>query len=152
MAGSPAFAGEGEKPIFAEINMIPFIDVALVLLVIFMVLSPMLVKAGLDLNLPGAASAQPLEDQTVDISLSLSGEVFFDNQKLAGDQMGPAVQAKLKEQPGALFVLRADAKARYQEVIELADKVREAGGSRLAFATNADAMAVEEKKDDGEMP
>lgn len=136
MANVHAMDG-GEKPVFAEINMIPFIDVSLVLLIIFMVLSPMLVKAGVDVELPGAATAKPLQDKTLDISMALDGQVFVEDKPADLAGVEAQVRKALAGNPNMVIVIRADGASRYKKVISLADAVRKAGGKKLAFGTKA---------------
>ncbi len=144
--------GEGEAPVFAEINMIPFIDVALVLLIIFMVLSPMLVQAGLPMDLPEASTAAPIEENKVEVSLAADGALMFDRQKTVIEKVSALTSDALGKKPGLLFVIKADAATRYERVITLADTLRQAGATRLAFGTAPVEKPFDDKKKPVETP
>ena len=91
--GSKLHTGPGgdKYRLISEINMIPFIDVSLVLLIIFMVMTPFLMKSQIKVNLPGSSSAQQItqDDKTVDIQVQADGAIFMDGKKVAAKDLAP---------------------------------------------------------------
>ncbi len=116
-----------------EINVTPFIDVMLVLLIIFMVAAP-LATVDIQVNLPVAAgAASPRPDQPVwltvapDLSLTLGSDI------LAPGTLGPALQAATGGDPEARIYLRADRSVSYGDVMGVLNQIRDTGFTRIAL-------------------
>jgi biopolymer transport protein ExbD/biopolymer transport protein TolR len=118
----------------AEMNVTPFIDVMLVLLIIFMVTAPML-ASGMNVDLPKAASAQPLQPKEP-IILAIDGEkrVYIGKEEIARDQVVARVKADLGE-PARVVHVRGDKAAQYGDVVGLLDELAAAGITRLSIIT-----------------
>jgi biopolymer transport protein TolR len=133
----------GARAPMADINVTPFVDVMLVLLVIFMVTAPML-KAGIPLDLPDSR-AKPL-DQTpkqVTISLDRDGKVFLDDAELAPGELPDRVAALPPGKDGKppLIVLRADRALDYGRVANLMGELNRAGVTQISLVTTAEGVA-----------
>ena len=118
-------------------NMVPLIDVALVLVIILLVTAPMLSVADLPVNLPQAATREAENERNVSITLGADGRVAVDDQVVGVEQLVAILQARLAE-PGnenVLVVVRADSGAQYAGVRTLLEQARAAGAKRLAIAT-----------------
>lgn len=118
----------------AEMNVTPFIDVMLVLLIIFMITAPML-ASGMSVNLPKAASAQPLE-QREPIIIAIDGErrVFLGKEEVPRVALLMRVKAELGE-PARVVHVRGDRTASYGDVVSLLDELAAGGISRLSLVT-----------------
>lgn len=127
-------AAHGGQPM-AEINMIPLIDVMLVLLVIFIVTAPLLTHA-VKIDLPRAAS-HPIVGRTESVQLAVraSGEIFWNGEAVAREEMARRFgqAAKLAPQP-ELHIL-ADRLAPYERVAEVMADAARAGLARIAFVS-----------------
>ena len=130
---------EGSK-VNATINVTPMVDVMLVLLIIFMVITPMLQKgASVDMaqaNNPVAMQDADKEDAIL-IAVTRNGDVFLGSNKIAMDQLTSAVKDKLDRKSGGdkrAFV-KADARAKYGDVVTVVDNVRSAGVDELGLLT-----------------
>ena len=127
-------AGSGPK---SDMNVVPLIDILLVLLIIFMVTST--VSHGIRVELPNAQVEvqRPLAQATpVAITLRESGEIFWNNDLLADKaqlEARLAVEAQKVPQPDILF--RADKDARYAQVREVTTRVRQAGMRSINFVS-----------------
>ena len=129
---NPGAAGRGVPR--AEINMIPLIDVMLVLLVIFMVTAPLLTHA-IKLDLP-QASAQPKKDaRKVDISITADGQHYWDGSALSTEEIEVRLAQLGRQHPETELHLFADKAARYEAVAELMAHASRSGLQRIGFVT-----------------
>src|SRR5918998_3921808 len=121
-----------------EINMTPFIDVMLVLLIIFMVAAP-LMTGGVPLDLPQTRAA-PLNMDTKPVTLSIreTGEVFLGESAVADDEIVPALQAAAKAGTEERVFVRGDRKVDYGRVAQVMTIVTGAGFRRVALVTEPD--------------
>ena len=116
-----------------EINVTPFIDVMLVLLIIFMVAAP-LATVDIQVNLPAAtAEPQPRPDKPLYITLRSDLSVSVGNEPILRDQLGAALEAKTKGDKDTRIFLRADKGVPYGEVIEIMNLLRGSGFLKVAL-------------------
>lgn len=126
------------KPV-AEMNVVPYIDVMLVLLVIFIVAAP-LMTSRLALDLPQAEGAQAADAPAfIALALDAQGQTFLDGQALARAELGPRVRAAARGRSDLEVQLRVDRHVPYGEVAALIGVVQAAGLSRIAFVTEMPA-------------
>ncbi|QJR79821.1 protein TolR [Alteromonas pelagimontana] len=126
----------------SEINVVPYIDVMLVLLIIFMVTAP-LISQGVKVDLP-KASAQPIEQEDTPpliASVDVRGDYFLNvgeeqEQSLAGDELAALVQAQLKKNPETPVVVKGDGKVEYDKVIQLMVLLQGAGVPSVGLMTD----------------
>ena len=128
------------KPIYeplAEINVTPFVDVMLVLLIVFMITAPML-AAGMHVNLPQAKTAQPLNPkEPVIITVRKDGKLFLGQDELPPGQVTDAVRAKLGDDRDRAIHLRGDRDVSYGEVIAVVDQLAAGGFLKVSLLANA---------------
>jgi len=132
-----AVRNEGSK-VNSNINVTPMVDVMLVLLIIFMVITPMLQnKVAVDMarvtnttNMPDADK----EDAIV-VAITRDGGVFLGQNKISIDNLGIQVREKLADKPGKTIFVRADARAQYKRVEDAIDAVRTAGVEDVGLLT-----------------
>jgi biopolymer transport protein TolR len=122
----------------ADINVTPLVDVCLVLLIIFMVITPMLVT-GVNVRLPQTATADRLPKQPMEIAVKADGTIFFDAVVIRTEQLTSEL-ARRHDQIARPVVVRADATLSYGEVVRVLDACRSAGFENVGLATRpADA-------------
>jgi len=141
--GSSGDEDGGYKPL-AEINVTPFVDVMLVLLIIFMVAAPLMVQ-GVPLELPKtSASKLGAIKKPMVVSLSTDGKLYIrDEEVTAQTLVTRLMDLKSKEGDGVIYV-RADRKIPYGEVMELLGKVGESGFSRVSLLSQPSPSAKTE--------
>jgi biopolymer transport protein ExbD len=125
-------AGDGDN---AEINMIPLIDVMLVLLVIFIITAPLMTHA-VKVNLP-VASSQPSPDkpETVDLSIKADGSVFWNAEPVDATAWQAKMDHAAQKNPQPEIHIRADGDLAYRNVAQIMSDAARAGLSKLGFVT-----------------
>ena len=128
---------EGKK-VNSNINVTPMVDVMLVLLIIFMVITPMLQKGvSVDLakvNSPEAMPDADKEDALI-VAVMRDGKIFFGNDQIAADQLTQKIKDRIANRTNKIVYVRADARAKYGSVVEVVDNVRSAGVDDLGLLT-----------------
>lgn len=122
----------------SEINVTPLVDVMLVLLVIFMVVTPML-RLELPIEVPSATTAREVAsaDQRLTISVGADGTIHLDGAPIQRENLGAALTAALAGRTDEAVFLEADKAAAYASVVEVMDVARAAGVNRLGVVTSA---------------
>ncbi|MDB5570424.1 MAG: Biopolymer transport protein ExbD [Hyphomicrobiales bacterium] len=127
--------GEG-GPVYrplAEMNVTPFVDVMLVLLIVFMVTAPML-AAGVKLDLPRARNAAPLDAKApASVSITADGRVFIDGAESADDALEARFAAMAAADATRAVHLRADRTAPHGRVVDVMSRMGAAGLSKIAI-------------------
>ena len=128
---------EGKK-VNSNINVTPMVDVMLVLLIIFMVITPML-NNKVNVDLPKAADAVVMEnankEDSVIVAVTRDGKIFLGADQIQPDDMGPKISGKLENKNDKTVYLRADNRAHYGKVMDAIDGIRGAGVSQLGMLT-----------------
>jgi len=120
----------------ARINVVPIIDVALVLVIILMVTAPMIAVSNLDIELPKATTRSMEGVDRVHVTLGSNGELAVDEKDVTAAQFGAALAAALAEHnDDILVVVRADERVPYETVAALVKDIRSNGGKRVAIGT-----------------
>lgn len=124
------------SPVFAKVNVVPMIDVALVLVVILLVTAPMLTVRQMDLTLPTAETRGAEDELRVSVSLARDGELAVDEDLVTMDGLASALSRRiLATNRDVLVVVRADDETPYETVQTILREARHAGAKRLAIAT-----------------
>jgi biopolymer transport protein ExbD/biopolymer transport protein TolR len=122
----------------ADINVTPMVDVMLVMLIIFMVITPMLSK-GISVNMVKTKNPMAMQaadkDDAVLVAVTRDGKVYLKTTQMAADQLAPKVKDMLATKLDRTVYLRADAGARYEKVVEVVDNLRAAGVDQLGMLT-----------------
>ena len=133
-----AVRNEGSK-VNSNINVTPMVDVMLVLLIIFMVITPMLQnKVAVDMAKVENATPMPDADKedAIVVAITRDGGVFLGQNKVATSELGSQVREKLADAPGKQIFIRADARAQFRAVEDAIDAVRTAGVDEVGLLTN----------------
>jgi biopolymer transport protein TolR len=129
--------GDGNGPLMSEINVTPFVDVMLVLLIIFMVAAPMMTQ-GVEVALPEvtAQSLKQEEDIPFVVSINREGQVFINDFMVDPGKLVPKLMAIFKEKPTQKVFVRADKQVPYGTVMTVMAGIREAGIEKLGLITD----------------
>jgi biopolymer transport protein ExbD/biopolymer transport protein TolR len=126
------------KAVSSNINVTPMVDVMLVLLIIFMVITPMLQnKVQIDMAKVDNAVAMPDADKedAIVVAVTRDGGIFLGQDKVAPSELGRKVADKLADKPGKTIYVRADARAQFKAVEDAIDNVRTAGVDEVGLLT-----------------
>ncbi len=110
----------------ADINVTNLVDVALVLLIVFIIAAPAF-RGGIPVRLPRASAPPVAAGNPVIVTLDAEGNLFVDGSPVPPDDLRPALVASRLESPGRPVLLEADRELPYGRVIEVMDRIRQAG-------------------------
>ena len=126
--------------VVADINVTPMVDVMLVMLIIFMVITPMLTK-GVQVDLVKTknpiAMADADKDDAVLVSVSKDGGVFLGSTKVTAESLPDKVKDLLTSRISKMCYLKCDQRARYEKVVEVVDNLRAAGVDQVGLLTES---------------
>jgi len=144
--GSFDSKGSGSHTV-SEINMVPLIDVMLVLLVIFIITAPLMAHS-IRINMPQVSAEQVQEEpKTVDLAIDPAGALFWDEKPVAMEDLPNRFLSIAQTKPQPELRIRADMNTRYETLAKVMGAARRAGLSRIGFITQpapADAGAAGE--------
>ena len=121
-----------DRSVLSEINVTPLVDVALILLIIFMVTAPLL-KQGIDVDLPQAKGKELPAEERIMIILKKDGTLYLNEKKMNMAQVVEKLRAISKINPDVY--LKADKKVPYGNVVKLMGEIKEAGIEKLGMVT-----------------
>jgi len=131
-----SFNGRNQQAPMAEMNVVPLVDVMLVLLVIFIVTAPLLTHA-VKIDLPKvSSSANITKPEHIEFAIRENGELFWNGEPVTLAELQPRFAAEAKRQPQPELHLRADRNARYDSVAKVMSAAAKAGLTRIGFVTN----------------
>ena len=134
--GGPLESGGAYRPL-SEINVTPFVDVMLVLLIIFMVTAP-LMTAGIKVTLPKTqVERTALPKEPIVVSLDAGGRVYLKTEALADDEILPRLQALAAITPDRVVLVRGDQALAYGRLVQVMDLVSRAGFSQVSLISEA---------------
>jgi biopolymer transport protein TolR len=119
----------------AEINIIPLVDVVLVLLIIFMVTAPMLYR-GMDINLPTSQSNTIKPEERLVLTIERDQKVYLDKDQLSLEQLEFKLKQAKRHNADVSIYLRADRAVPYGTVVRVMDEIKRAGIEKLGMVTD----------------
>jgi biopolymer transport protein TolR len=120
------------RDVLSEINVTPFVDVMLVLLIIFMVTAPLL-QQGIDVNLPQAKGKDLPPEERISLVIKRDGIIYMNDNPVSLTEMGNKLRAISKLNPN--IFLKADKDVPYGFVVEVMGEIKEAGIEKLGMIT-----------------
>jgi biopolymer transport protein TolR len=115
------------KPnLMAEINITPFTDVVLVLLIIFMIATPFIYQSSMMVELPQASMPEE-KPQDIVITINAQGNVFLDDEEVELDSLQQRVTAMVENEPNLSVIVNGDKNVRYNAVIQVMDVLKQSG-------------------------
>ena len=133
MAGSARSSNDSST--IAEINVIPLVDIILVVLIIFMVAAPLVMQPKIDISLPKAATAKEEKDKVpLRVVLGKKGELFLNNKPTSLESITEESKAFYAANPETNALLIADKEVTLEMVTELVDAIKSGGVKKVAFS------------------
>lgn len=118
----------------ADINITPFTDVVLVLLIIFMITTPMLSQHGIKVNLPKAENTEQDDKKNIEVLIDKDGFIYLDGLQLHSKYFEEAIKNAVLQHPDRAVVVKGDKNIKYELVVQVMDQARKAGTSKFALA------------------
>lgn len=122
-----------EQPI-SEINVTPFVDIILVVLIIFMVTTPIIMNPSVQINLPKAASGDETTPSLLNISIDKAGDFFINGKKSTIEELGTETKSQVSKNPEIQAIVSADSDVSHGRVIEVIDVVKSSGVTKFAIS------------------
>lgn len=140
VGGGGGLRGHGELPLNADINVTSLVDVAFVLLIIFMITAPIM-QGGVDVRLP-RAEARPIEPKAgLVVTVDRTGRVFLDQSPLSYDDFRATFPAFVRSRHPTGVYLRADGRVPYATVVQVLAVIRAAGVSDVGLVAEPETLA-----------
>lgn len=131
MAGH--ISGSEDEPISA-INVVPLVDIILVVLIIFMVTAPMVLKPSIDINLPKASSGSDTPSTPLNITVGREGQLLLNGKVSSLEDITLYASNLVKSQPETAAILAADKEVTLDKLTQIIDVVKTAGIKKVAFS------------------
>jgi biopolymer transport protein ExbD len=118
-----------------EINVTPLVDICLVLVIIFMAVSPFMVRAGILVteSKAGAATGKAALDKNVQVTLTADNKIMINNTEVAADDLGKVLKEKIRESKDGLVTVQAEKSNLVGQVVEILDIAKQMGATKVAI-------------------
>lgn len=123
---------EDDEPI-AAINIVPFVDIILVVLIIFMVTTPLIMKPSINVNLPKSASGDKTEASKLSISIAKDGSIKLNGQPTTTTELSQYAKNILTKTPDVQAIIAADKDISHGDVVTIIDTIKSAGVKKFAI-------------------
>ena len=145
-AHSTEHAGDQEE--ITDINVTPLVDVALVLVIIFMAVSPFMLQAGILVSesKAGAATGKASLDQNVQITLEASGKISVNGEAIPLENLSAKLKDAIPKSKDGLVTLQAETTNRVGQVVEVLDLAKQAGAKKVAILNKTEEKGKNETK------
>ncbi|OGR80711.1 MAG: hypothetical protein A2107_03755 [Verrucomicrobia bacterium GWF2_62_7] len=120
--------------LIAEINMIPLIDVSLILLIIFMVITPFLVQSQIQVSLPKATTGIKGDDQVLKVQIAAGGAMTLDGRPVTLKKLDAELRLRLKQAYKKTVLVEADKAVPVERVVAVFDAARRLGAGKIGIA------------------
>lgn len=132
--------GGGDDELITEMNIVPLVDIVLVVLIIFMLTASLIAKPSINVELPEASTGEAAEPTVVALTLTKTGELFLNGAPTDEPTLRRTLPETAKNDPKTQAIIAADKEVSHGRVVSLIDLVRQAG--IFKFALNIDPAAV----------
>ncbi|HLB25746.1 MAG TPA: biopolymer transporter ExbD [Nitrospirota bacterium] len=132
---------KNKSKIISDINITPLTDVVMVLLVIFMVTTPLMMNEALKIKLPTAATSEPQVEQTTTITVTPGNQIFLNKAQVSLDDLKGLLVSRMATSPDKTVVIKADTTIMHGTVVKILDIAKESGALKLAIATEHEKPA-----------
>jgi biopolymer transport protein ExbD len=118
----------------SEINVVPLVDIILVVLIIFMVTAPMIMKPSINVNLPKAQSGEDTSPSQLAITLTVDGRLLLNGQPADDAAVAERAKSELSKNPEVQAIISADKDVSHGRVVSIIDVVKTAGVKKFAIS------------------
>ncbi len=125
---------DSDSEAISEINVVPLVDIILVVLIIFMVTAPMIMKPSINVNLPKAASGESTLPTKLSISLTKDGKILLNGSAADEAAVKANAEEEVKKNPDVQAIISADKEVSHGQVVHLLDVIKVAGVKKFAIS------------------
>lgn len=122
-----------DDELIADINIVPFVDIILVVLIIFMVTAPMITQNSLDINLSKASTASKLKDAQINVGISAEGKIQLNGKNVTSEELSFNIEAFKQKQQHARAIISADKNVPHGLVVTVIDAIKSGGVDNFAI-------------------
>jgi biopolymer transport protein ExbD len=126
-----------DDELITDINVTPFVDVVLVLLILFMIAAPAVYQTGLKVDLPKIVNGQKTKHITMTVLASSAGDIYIDQEKVTVEALTKVALKAKSYDPSADIILKADKTINYDKVISILDALRGVGIKNIALGAES---------------
>ena len=123
--------------IMSEINIIPFVDIILVILIIFLIISPTFINPGFNISLPKAETAKQPKNVKALLTIDMEGKIYFNRVLLKKEELKQKLKQFIEKDKDMKVVIAADKNVAHGNVISLIDFVKKAGVNKFAVSVES---------------
>lgn len=123
----------------SDINVVPLVDIILVVLIIFMVTAPIIMKPAINVNLPKTASGDPSPPGGLSIALSVDGKITLNGKPADPEIIKATAQSELAKNPEVQAIIAADKNVPHGQVVSVIDLVKSSGVKKFAISIEKQA-------------
>jgi biopolymer transport protein ExbD len=131
--GNDFNSGDDDLSLMSDINVTPFVDVVLVLLVIFMITAPVIMKDTLDIKLPKSTTTDGKKIKSLGVAVTRQGQFLLNGSLSSEDELTLAVKKAIIDNPEIQAIISADKDSLHGSVVRLIDLIKSAGLSKFAI-------------------
>lgn len=129
-----AFKSDSQDDVMSEINVVPLVDVILVVLIIFMVTAPMIMKPSININLPKAGTGDATAPSKLSIVIDKDGNTLLDGKVANDEQIRSAAVGESKRNPEIQAIISADKDVPHGRVVSVLDIIKAGGVKKFAIS------------------
>lgn len=122
--------------VMSEINITPLTDIVLVLLIIFMITTPLIIQSGIKVKLPQAASGDVEQEKNLSVAILPNGDVCFEDRIMDLVKFKERLAVRLKQLPNTIVVVQGDRDAKYDHIVRVLDAAKQAGATKFSLGTD----------------
>jgi len=132
-------ARDRQKHLISEINITPFTDVILVLLIIFMITTPLIIQSSIKVNLPTAVSATPIKsDRPINIIITNEGALYLDDVMTTRKELKNKIITRYNNNPNIGVIVSSDRLVRFKDIVDVLDILNTVGIKNLNIAATTE--------------
>jgi biopolymer transport protein ExbD len=122
--------------VISEINITPFTDIVLVLLIIFMITAPMLMQPSIKVNLPKTQISDSEDTSNIEVLISKNGYVYIQGKQIHDSNVAGVMRILMSSHPDKTAIIKGDREVQYDYIIQFIDKAKKAGVTKFALAVD----------------
>ena len=129
----------GDDEPISEINIVPFVDIILVVLIIFMVTTPLIIKPSININLPKAVTGEETTPSQINVGVTKDGELLLNGKQSTEDEISSYAKDLIAKRPDVQAIVSADKDVSHGSVIHIIDIIKSTGITKFAITIDKQA-------------